>query len=87
MLREQAGPGDDTVLAAAVAAIAAIRAAKSVARIPMREPIPGLILTADQETVSGLAAASADVRAAGKVAEITLHSAAGAEPDYRVVLS
>jgi valyl-tRNA synthetase len=85
-LREQAGPGDETVLATAAAAITAIRTAKSGARLSMREPVLGLILTADPATVDALAAASADVRAAGKVAELTLHPVAGAEPDYRVVL-
>ena len=38
-LRAQAGPADDAVLEAAVAAIAAIRKAKSQARLPMKDPV------------------------------------------------
>ena len=87
-VRDQAGPGNEAVLAAAVAAIAAVRTAKSGARIPMREPVPALIVTADEHTIDALEAAGADVRAAGKVGELTLRAApAGAQPDYHVVLA
>jgi valyl-tRNA synthetase len=87
-LRDQAGPGDESVLAAAAAAIAAVRSAKSGAHMPMREPVPALILSADQDGLAALDAASRDVRSAGKVAEITLRAGpAGAEPEYQVVLT
>jgi valyl-tRNA synthetase len=87
-LRDLAGPGDDAVLTAAAAAIGAVRKAKSGAGIPMREPVPALILTADESTRAALAEVSGDVRSAGKVAEIRLQrAAAGAEPGYEVVLA
>jgi valyl-tRNA synthetase len=87
-LRRLAGPGDDAVLTAAAAAIAAIRKAKSAARIPMREPVAALVVTAGNPEVAALAAADVDVRSAGKVAELRLQLATdGAEPGYEVVLS
>jgi valyl-tRNA synthetase len=84
-----AGSGaDDGVLTAAAAAIGAIRKAKSGANIPMRQPVPALILTADESTRAALAAAGDDVRSAGKVTEIRLQPAdAAAEPDYDVLLA
>jgi valyl-tRNA synthetase len=86
-LRRLAVPGEDGVLTAAAAAIGAIRKAKSGGGIPMRQPVPALIVTADESTRAALAAASADVRSAGKVTEITLQPADdGAEPRYEVVL-
>ena len=85
-LREQAGPGDEAVLAAASAAIAAIRKAKSEARLPMKNPVPLLILTAGQQRVDALAAAGADVRSAGRVAAIELRATDGAEPVHDVVV-
>ncbi len=85
-LRAAAGPGDETVLSAASAAIAAIRKAKSQARVPMKDPIPLLILTAGQERLEALAAAGLDVQAAGHVDKIELRPAAGSEPAYDVML-
>ncbi len=81
-----AGPGDDAVLGAASAAISAIRKAKSQARVPMKNPIPLLILTAEPERLDALAAAGRDVQAAGHVDKIELRAAAGAEPVHDVVL-
>jgi valyl-tRNA synthetase len=85
-LREQAGPGDEAVLAAAAAAIAAIRKAKSQARLPMKDPVPLLILTAGQPAVNALAAAGDDVRSAGRVTRIELRATDGAEPTHDVVV-
>ncbi len=85
-LRQQAGPGDEAVLSAAAEAIAAIRKAKSEARLPMKNPVPRLILTAGQQRVDALAAAGADVRSAGRVAEIELRATDGAEPVHDVVV-
>ena len=85
-LREQAGPGDVTVLTAAAAAIAAIRKAKSEARLPMKNPVPLLILTARQPAVDALAAAGDDVRSAGRVTTIELRATDGAEPTHDVVV-
>ena len=85
-LRESAGPGDDTVLGAASAAISAIRKAKSQARVPMKNPIPLLILTGAPECLDALAAADRDVQAAGHVDKIELRAATGTEPVHDVVL-
>ncbi len=85
-LRTVAGSSDDAVLSAASAAIAAIRKAKSQARVPMKDPIPLLVLTAGQERLDALAAAGLDVQAAGHVDKIELRPAAGSEPAYDVVL-
>jgi valyl-tRNA synthetase len=85
-LRTEAGPGDDSVLSAASAAIAAIRKAKSQARVPMKDPIPLLILTAGPQGLDALAAAGPDVQAAGHVDKIELRSVAGSEQAYDVVL-
>ena len=85
-VREQAGPGDEAVLTAAAAAIAAIRRAKSQARLPMKNPVPLLILTAAQQRIDALAAARDDVRSAGWVAAIELRATDGAEPVHDVVV-
>jgi len=85
-LREFAGPGDDAVLTAAAAAIAAIRKAKSQAQLPMKNPVPLLILTAGQPRVDALAAAGDDVRSAGRVTAIELRATDGAEPVHDVVV-
>jgi valyl-tRNA synthetase len=74
-LQELAGPGDDAVLAAAATAIRAIRKAKSRAKLPMKTPVPLLIVSADKDSLDALAAASLDVRSAGRVAEISLQEA------------
>jgi valyl-tRNA synthetase len=85
-LRALAGPGDDAVIAAASAAIAAIRKAKSQARVAMKAPVARLILTAGQDGLDALAAADRDVRAAGRVTAIELRLAdAAASPVYEVV--
>ena len=57
-----AGLGDDAVIEAAVAAIGAIRKAKSQARLPMKNPVPLLILTAGQQRLDALLAAGPDVQ-------------------------
>ena len=86
-LREAAGPGDDAVLAAAAAAISAIRKAKSQAQVPMKNPVPVLILTARQDALDALAAARADVQSAGKVDAIELRHADGMDPVHDVVMA
>ena len=80
------GDSGTAVLDAAAAAIAAVRRAKSQARMPMKVPVARLILTAPQEQVDALAAAAADVSAAGRIGEITLHPLAGIEPVHEVLL-
>jgi valyl-tRNA synthetase len=85
-LRAQAGPGDESVLAAAAAAIAAIRKAKSKAQLPMRHPVPRLIATGNRHELDALAAASLDVRSAGRVGELELRAAAQPDPVFEVEL-
>jgi valyl-tRNA synthetase len=85
-LRGLAGPADEAVIEAAVAAITAIRKAKSQAQLRMKDPVPLLILTAAQQSIDALAAASRDVKSAGRVAQIELRSADGAEPIHDVVV-
>jgi valyl-tRNA synthetase len=85
-LRERAGPGDDSVLTAASAAIAAIRRKRSQAQLPTKTPIALLIATGASPSLTALAAARADVQAAGRVTEIQLTRAGQAEPQYEIVL-
>ena len=86
-LRRAAGPGDDAVLTAAAAAIAAVRKAKSAARIRMRDPVAALVVTAGEAERAALTAADVDVRSAGKITELRLQEAdAAAEPDFEVLL-
>jgi valyl-tRNA synthetase len=85
-LREVAGPGDDAVLTAASAAITAVRKVKSQARVPMKNSIPLLLLTGDQEYLDALAAAGQDVQAAGHVDKIELRLAPGTGPVHDVPL-
>jgi valyl-tRNA synthetase len=80
-----AGEGT-AVLDAAAAAIAAVRRAKSQARLPMKAPVSQLILTAPQYQLDALAAAAPDVTAAGRVGEITLHPLPGIDPVHEVLI-
>jgi valyl-tRNA synthetase len=85
-LRALAGPGDDGVLTAAAAAIAAIRKAKSQAKLPMRQPAARLVATGAKAGLDALAGASLDVMAAGKVAEVDLRPSAEPGVAYDVIL-
>jgi valyl-tRNA synthetase len=76
-LRALAGPGDESVLAAASAAIAAIRKARSAAQLPARALVSLLTVTGTQQDLDALAAASTDVRSAGRVTELELLAGAG----------
>jgi valyl-tRNA synthetase len=84
-LRRLAGPGDEAVLAAASAAIGAIRKAKSQARVAMKTPVARLIVTGEQSELDALAAGKADVLLAGHVAELDLRRADHGAPVYEVV--
>ena len=85
-MRNQAGPADEAVLDAAVAAIAAIRKAKSQARLRMKDPVQLLVLTARQQSLDALAAAGRDVKSAGRVTQIELRTADRAEPIHHIVV-
>jgi valyl-tRNA synthetase len=81
-----AAGADPAVLDAAAAAIAAVRKAKSEARLPLRAGVRQLTVTAGQPFLDLLAAGLDDVRAAGHIAAVELRPAAAAEPAYRVTL-
>ncbi|MEU8952992.1 valine--tRNA ligase [Streptomyces sp. NPDC048518] len=74
-LRERAD--DAAVLGAAAEAIAAIRGAKSRARLSMRAEVVRLTVAAPRPTLDRLAAAEGDVRAAGHVAAVELREEDG----------
>jgi valyl-tRNA synthetase len=81
-LRAQAGEADPGMLDAASAAIAAVRKAKTEARMSMRTPVRALVVTAPADQLALLAGAADDVRAAGRVEHIELRP--GAAPGYDV---
>ncbi|QES44910.1 valine--tRNA ligase [Streptomyces venezuelae] len=74
-LREYAG--DATVLAAASEAIAAVRRAKSQARLSMRTEVAGATVTASRATLDHFASAEGDVRAAGRIGAMELREGEG----------
>jgi valyl-tRNA synthetase len=76
----------DRMLAAASGAIAAIRAAKSAARLSMRAAVAELTVSASAADLEALAAVLPDVQAAGQVAKVGLRTAAVPEPGYEVIL-
>jgi valyl-tRNA synthetase len=85
-----AGAGTDDaserMLSAASGAIAAIRSAKSAARLSMRAPVTELTVSAAAADLEALAAVLPDVQAAGQVAKVELRTAAVPEPGYEVSL-
>ncbi len=84
---ELAATGADTaVLDAAAAAIGAVRRAKSQAQLAMKAPVTRLIVTAPQAHLDALAAAAADVTAAGRVGAISLHPLPDIDPVHEVLL-
>jgi valyl-tRNA synthetase len=76
--------GDPGVLDAAAAAIAAVRKAKTGAKVSMRTPARALTAAGSEDHLARLAAARPDVQAAGHLALIDLRP--GPEPTYAVVL-
>ncbi len=86
-LTAAAGAGDQSVLDAAIAAIAAVRKAKSQAQLPMKHPVTLLRLTAAEDDLAALEAARGDVLAAGKAASLELRAAETAAPAYEVHLA
>jgi valyl-tRNA synthetase len=84
-LRGTAGDGDGA-LDAASGAIAAIRGAKSGARVSMRAPVRELEVSARRGHLDALMAVLPDVRAAGRVEHTELRFCDRPEPAYRVTL-
>ncbi len=73
-------------LHAAVAAIAAIRGAKSSARVSMRTPVRQLVVAARQDHLAALEAVLPDIEAAGRVEHTELRLSDQPEPVYQVTL-
>lgn len=74
-LREHAG--DAAVLATASEAIAAVRRAKSQAKLSMRAEISKATVAAPRATLDHFAAAEADVRAAGRIGAVEVRDGEG----------
>jgi valyl-tRNA synthetase len=73
-------------LAAASGAIAAIRGAKSGARVSMRAPVRTLVVTAPRDHLDAVLAVLPDVQAAGRVEHTELRPGDQDEPAYQVTL-
>ena len=78
-------PGE-TLLGAASGAIAAIRGAKSGARVSMRAPVRSLVVAARRDHLDAMMAILPDVQAAGRVESTELRLHDQAEPGYQVTL-
>jgi valyl-tRNA synthetase len=81
-----APPGASRTLQAATGAIAAIRGAKSGARVSMRAPVRELVVAAQRDHLDALMAVLPDVQAAGGVEHTELRFCDRPEPAYRVTL-
>ncbi len=73
-------------LTAASGAIAAIRGAKSGARVSMRAPVRTLVVTAQRDHLDAVRAVLPDVQAAGRVEHTELRPGDQDEPVYQVTL-
>ena len=73
-------------LAAASGAIAAIRGAKSGARVSMRAPVRALVVTAQRDHLDAVLAVLPDVQAAGRVEHTELRPGDQEEPAYQITL-
>jgi valyl-tRNA synthetase len=74
------------VLDAASAAIAAVRGAKSAARLSMRAPVRKLVVSAGEDDIAAVRAVLRDVQAAGRVEQIMVRPSASARPVHQVTL-
>jgi valyl-tRNA synthetase len=85
-LRESAGEADERLLDAASAAIAAVRGAKSAARLSMRAPVRKLVVSAGEADLALIRPVLGDVQAAGKVEQVVACPSAAEEPVHHVTL-
>jgi valyl-tRNA synthetase len=85
-LRALAPAADGLVLDTAAAAIAAIRKAKSQARLPMRAAAGQLAVSGPDAELDALSRAGRDIRAAGNVAELELRRTGQAGLEFVVTL-
>jgi valyl-tRNA synthetase len=81
-----AAPAHPGALSLASGAIAAIRGAKSAARVPLRAPVRRLLVTGQREHLDVLRQVLPDVAAAGRVAQAELRPGEQPEPAYEVTL-
>ena len=81
-----AGADPARVLDAASAAIAAVRGAKSAARLSMRAPVRKLVVSAGEDDIAAVRAVLRDVQAAGKVEQVVVRPSASARPVHQVTL-
>jgi valyl-tRNA synthetase len=81
-----AGAEAARVLDAASAAIAAVRGAKSAARLSMRAPVRKLVVSAGEDDITAVRAVLRDVQAAGRVEQIVVRPSASARPVHQVTL-
>jgi len=77
---------NETALTAASGAIAAIRGAKSGARVSMRAPVRNLVVAARRDHLDALMAILPDIQAAGRVEHTELRFCDQPEPAYEVSL-
>jgi valyl-tRNA synthetase len=85
-LRAATGAADERLLDAASAAIAAVRGAKSAARLSMRAPVRKLVVSAGEADLALIRPVLGDVQAAGKVEQVVACPSAAAEPVHHVTL-
>jgi len=85
-LRASAGAADERLLDAASAAIAAVRGAKSAARLSMRAPVRKLVVSAGEADLALIRPVLGDVQAAGRVEQVVACPSAAAEPVHHVTL-
>jgi valyl-tRNA synthetase len=74
------------LLVAASVAIAAVRGAKSAARLSMRAPIRQLVISANDDDLPRIRAVLADVQSAGKIDQVLLKPSACSEPVHHITL-
>ena len=85
-VRPEPGGQNLGALAAASGAIAAIRGAKSGARVSMRAPVRNLVVAARRDHLDALMAILPDIQAAGRVENTELRFCDQPEPGYEVSL-
>jgi valyl-tRNA synthetase len=81
-----AGPADPAVLDAASAAIAAVRGAKSAARLSVRAPVRQLVISAPEAGLAAIRAVLGDVQAAGQIEQVIARPSASPSPVHHVSL-
>ena len=85
-LRAAAGEVAPGMLTAAAGAIAAVRKAKSDAKLSMRADVAKLVVSGDDAAVTALRTVLDDVKAAGRVATVEFAASGAAPPQYEVTL-